>query len=310
MKRCIITFLSIMSVFIAEAKPWPSDALSQIKRNQGIQVDCSYLSAMLGRDMSYEYPQRLLESYKSYYPDYAKFEDYTLRHRYTSDPIRVNLLKSYVRNCSFSAVWRILERNSPVVERLRNESPSKYNQLKNSTISKLQSKYGTVVAFTEALCLKSDETSAALENITAAAANEINNSYSGYSNYSGHNNSSVYNSSVKITCPSNSIVTDTHIWSTVSIETDNGITYVQKKVTPRAYQTIICSGTDEFIEDAETGRKYYLISSSIPLYPQNKILTGTSTYHFTETYPELPSHVRYINISSGNQYYIKNLRIR
>ena len=109
---------------------------------------------MLGRDISYEYPQKLLQAYRSPYHDYARFEDYTIKYRYTADPIRLNMLKKYVSNCTFSNVWRILECNSPVVSRLRNESPSKYNQLQSITISKLQAQFGSVAAFTEAMWLR------------------------------------------------------------------------------------------------------------------------------------------------------------
>lgn len=299
MKKVIFMLFCLLIGVFAEGKKWPSDALSQLKRNQGIQVDCNYLSSMLGRDMSYEYPQKLLQAYKSSYPDYAKFEDYTIKYRSTADPIRISMLKNYVRNCTFSNVWRILESNNPVVARLRNESPSKYNRLQSITINKLQSQFGSIAAFTEAMCVRPKETSSAIKRITAEAANQIN---SGSSNYPTSSN--------KTTLPSNRITTESHIWTAVSIEVTNGKTYVHKNVTPRADETWICSSTDEFIEDAETGRKYYLTSSTIPIYPQQKILVRTSNQSFTETYPALPSNVRYINISSGYQYYVKNVRIR
>lgn len=299
MKKVIFMLFCLLIGVFAEAKQWPSDALSQLKRNQGIQVDCNYLSSMLGRDMSYEYPQKLLQAYKSSYPDYAKFEDFTVKYRSTADPIRISMLKNYVRNCTFSNVWRILESNSPVVARLRNESPSKYNRLQSITINKLQSQFGSVAAFTEAMCVRPKETSSAIERITAEAANQINSGSSSYPT-----------SSNKTTLPSNRITTESHIWTALSIEVTNGKTYVHKNVTSRADETWICSSTDEFIEDAETGRKYYLTSSTIPMYPQQKILVRTSNHSFTETYPALPSNVRYINISSGYQYYVKNVRIR
>ena len=106
MKKFLFGELSMSISIVCLAKPWPSNALSQLKQNPGIQVDCSFLSAMLGRDMSNDYPQRLLQAYQNAYPDYANFESYTVRYRNSADPIRMNLLKSSVRYCEFGVFLR------------------------------------------------------------------------------------------------------------------------------------------------------------------------------------------------------------
>jgi hypothetical protein len=177
----IFLCLSIASM----AKSWPSNALSQLKQNPGIQVDCSFLSAMLGRNMSNDYPQRLLQAYKNAYPDYANFENYTVKYRNTADPIRINLLKTSVRYCDFSSVWSILERNSPAVTRMRSYDSAKYNRLKSITISKLQTSFKSVEIFVEQMCLYPLSTNATLERIAEESASQLNSSTS--SSYGSYN---------------------------------------------------------------------------------------------------------------------------
>ena len=294
-----------MSVsIICVAKPWPSNALSQLKQNPGIQVDCSFLSAMLGRDMSNDYPQRLLQAYKNAYPDYANFENYTVKYRNTADPIRVNLLKSSVRYCDFSSVWSILESNSPAVTRMKSSDSAKYNRLKSITISKLRSSFKSVDNFVEQMCLYPSSTNATLERIAEESASQINSSTS-----LSYGSSNSYSGSSSISVPSNRIDTDTHTWRVNSIELANGKTIVYKQVTPKQHQTWVSSDSREFIEDVETGRKYYITSSTIG-FDRSKVLTGTNVFSFSETYPQLPASVRYINISSGGQYYVRNLRVK
>ena len=300
MRKILLGILFMSVSLLCMAKPWPSNALSQLQQNPGIQVDCSFLSAMLGRDMSNDYPQRLLQAYKNAYPDYASFENYTVKYRNTADPIRVNLLKSSVRYCDFSSVWSILEKNSPAVTRMKSSDSAKYNRLRSITISKLQSSFNSVENFVEQMCLYPSSTNATLERIAEVSASQLNSSYGTSKSYSG---------SRSISVPSNRIDTDTHTWRVSSVEIANGNTTVYKQVTPKQSRTWVSSDSREFIEDAETGRKYYIVSSTIG-FDGSKILNGTNAYSFSETYPQLPSTVRYINISSGGQYYVRNVRIR
>ena len=106
------------------------------------------------------------------------------------------------------------------------------------------------------------------------------------------------------------VETSSHVWNCTSVEVQMGQTILTKTVQPKHSGTYMYSGQDEYIEDADTGRKYYLQNSSIGFEGSPKISNDTRTITFYEVYPALPSTVKRINISSGSQYYIKGLRIR
>lgn len=300
MRRLILSILLFSISLSLFAKQWPSNALSQLKQSSAIQIDCQYLSAMLGRDMSNEYSQRLLQAYKNAYPDYAAFEKYTIQYRYSPDPIRVNTMKSLVRNCSFASVWGILERNSPNIARLKSSDPSGYNRLRSITISNLQSSFGSVDKFTEEMATSPSSANTKLERIAEQSARQMN---------SGNTPLNSTPNSHTVSVPSNRIETNIQIWRVLSVTLSGDKTVINKQVVPKQANTWASCDRSEFIEDAETGRKYYLTGSTIGVDTQKK-LYNTNPYSFSETYPALPSSVRYINISSGSQYYVKNLRVR
>ena len=106
------------------------------------------------------------------------------------------------------------------------------------------------------------------------------------------------------------IETAYHKWDCTAIEVQDGQTIVTKTVQPKSEGTFMYSSQDEFIEDADTGRKYYLQNSSIGFEGSPEISHDTKTITFYEVYPALPSSVERINISSGSQYYVKGLKIR
>lgn len=106
------------------------------------------------------------------------------------------------------------------------------------------------------------------------------------------------------------IETAYHKWDCTAIEVQDGQTIVTKTVQPKSEGTFMYSSQDEFIEDADTGRKYYLQNSSIGFEGSPEISHDTKTITFYEVYPALPSTVKRINISSGTQYYVKDLKIR
>lgn len=106
------------------------------------------------------------------------------------------------------------------------------------------------------------------------------------------------------------IETAYHKWDCTGIEIQDGQTIVTKTVQPKSEGTFMYSSQDEYIEDAETGRKYYLQNSSIGFEGSPEISHDTKTITFYEVYPALPSSVKRINISSGSQYYVKGLKIR
>lgn len=106
------------------------------------------------------------------------------------------------------------------------------------------------------------------------------------------------------------IETAYHKWDCTAIEVQDGQTIVTKTVQPKSEGTFMYSSQDEYIEDADTGRKYYLMNSSIGFEGSPEISHDTKTITFYEVYPALPSTVKRINISSGSQYYVKDLKIR
>lgn len=106
------------------------------------------------------------------------------------------------------------------------------------------------------------------------------------------------------------IETAYHKWDCTAIEIQDGQTIVTKTVQPKSEGTFMYSSQDEYIEDADTGRKYYLQNSSIGFEGSPEISHDTKTITFYEVYPALPSNVKRINISSGSQYYVKGLKIR
>ena len=106
------------------------------------------------------------------------------------------------------------------------------------------------------------------------------------------------------------IETAYHKWDCTGIEIRDGQTIVTKTVQPKSEGTFMYSSQDEYIEDADTGRKYYLQNSSIGFEGSPEISYDTKMITFYEVYPALPSTVKRINISSGSQYYVKGLKIR
>lgn len=105
-----------------------------------------------------------------------------------------------------------------------------------------------------------------------------------------------------------SIETSTHKWNLALIILSPNKTVLRKYVTPKGNNTSICSTKDEYIEDVTTGVKYYILKSSIGF--ELKKVEGTGTQYFDEEYPPLPIDTKYVSISSGNSYFIKNLKIR
>ena len=94
----------------------------------------------------------------------------------------------------------------------------------------------------------------------------------------------------------------------LSVQGTDSKTILKKKCLPSLKTYMYCS-PDEFIEDCATGKRYYLNGSSIGVN-RNKYFYDTNPFYFSEYYPKLPNTVTRINISSGNFYFAKNVRIR
>lgn len=107
------------------------------------------------------------------------------------------------------------------------------------------------------------------------------------------------------------ISTTTHDWVTMSVQGNSTYTIVVKQCYPKSAPTWICSSGSEFIEDCDTGQRYYLTGSDIGVRYDNRTdLLNTNPISFNEYYPSLPNTVVRINISSGSRYYVTNVKIR
>ena len=101
-----------------------------------------------------------------------------------------------------------------------------------------------------------------------------------------------------------------HKWWATSLKINPTNTIVTCVVVPKTTSSSVCSTKNEYIEDCDTGKKYYIQSSSIGLDPQRTNLYSKESKSFTNTFPALPNSVKRINIWSGDDYYAKNLQIR
>lgn len=108
------------------------------------------------------------------------------------------------------------------------------------------------------------------------------------------------------------IRTDQHLWNIVKIEFRKDKTILTKTCRPMFPNTLIYSGRGEYIADAKTGEKFYILESSIDFKETPQFtLTTTDVVTFTEVYPALPASVKTIDINNGaSQFYARNLKIR
>ena len=173
MKRFLtITAIGLLIAFNAIAKPWPTDALTRLK--QSTRIETQYLSALAGSDISQSYATRLLQTYKSSYPDYSAFEKYISNYQYTCDPIRVSVLKQFANAYNFNAVWNILENGSQdTLNRLKRQDINKYNRLKSLVINRLQRQFGTVGNFTEKIVFDGNNTNSVISRIIQESISEL-----------------------------------------------------------------------------------------------------------------------------------------
>ncbi len=115
----------------------------------------------------------------------------------------------------------------------------------------------------------------------------------------------------KILVNSNIVETSVAKWRCTAVELRDKQTIVTKVCTPKtAGEAAHWCSQEEYIEDADTGRKYYLKIGTAGFESSPYISHDTSPITFYEVYPALPATVTRINIFSGKEYYIKNLQIR
>ncbi len=107
---------------------------------------------------------------------------------------------------------------------------------------------------------------------------------------------------------SEEVRTEAHSWILLSVEATPDCTVIEKMLLPIVDEkTWICSTKEEFIEDAVTGKKYFILDSEIGVEPGLNFIEGYKGRTFKETYPALPDSVTHINVSSGAKYFIKHL---
>ncbi len=109
----------------------------------------------------------------------------------------------------------------------------------------------------------------------------------------------------------NCIHTRNQDFEVTNIELRDDCTLIHKRCTAtlkNEYLSVF-STTDEYIEDAISGKKYYLQRSTLSLDSTNpSVMEPNSSIDFVETYPAI-SGIQYLNINSGTAYYLKNIDI-
>ena len=109
----------------------------------------------------------------------------------------------------------------------------------------------------------------------------------------------------------NCIHTTFQDFEVTSIELRDNCTLVHKRCIPTAKDDTlgVFSTKDAFIEDAVSGKKYFLTKSSIGIGADYRSMQLPNTpVDFVETYPAI-SGVQSLNINSGTAYYLKNIDI-
>lgn len=117
-------------------------------------------------------------------------------------------------------------------------------------------------------------------------------------------------STKQFTIDSKILKTSSHLWKVLSIKLTPSKTILYERVTPRSQNTYVCCDGSEFIEDVDSGKRYYLKYSDIGTPDNPKILYSDEPYEYTCTYPMIPENVRAINIYNGSLYVVKNFIIR
>ena len=93
--------------------------------------------------------------------------------------------------------------------------------------------------------------------------------------------------------------TDSHKFQVTSVVLEPTITKANVRVYPKSTRTAIWNEKGEYIEDAETGKNYYITESTIGIYENNtttyqpgmKVLYDMSAFDFTKQFPPLSSSI-------------------
>ena len=93
------------------------------------------------------------------------------------------------------------------------------------------------------------------------------------------------------------IETDTHKWELLAIQCSRNKTILMKRVTPKIDNSWFNIARGEFIEDVESGKKFYIQKSYLGFLRVD--LVGKQPKYFNEEYPPLPSELRRVNVTFG-----------
>lgn len=106
------------------------------------------------------------------------------------------------------------------------------------------------------------------------------------------------------------ISTECHRWGITGIALSRQSVVLRKWCIPKEARTYVWSSPNEFIEDAQTKRRFYIVKSDIGIGEDNMLyLDNSEQFMFGEWYPPLPSSVKVINIFNGSRYIIRNLQL-
>lgn len=98
------------------------------------------------------------------------------------------------------------------------------------------------------------------------------------------------------------VETETHIFRLSKIEIADSYTKLYKTIIPKVQHSYVTSSKEQFIEDAATGKKYYILNSSIG-FDRSTILNSNKIVEFVETYPALDKTTQSIYVNPGSIYY-------
>ena len=100
---------------------------------------------------------------------------------------------------------------------------------------------------------------------------------------------------------SESVKTEEHSWVLTSVELRDDCTILEKYVGAiEKENTWVMSVVGEFIEDAETGERFYIKESEIGFDREKVFLEGYKGRTFKEVYPPLPANVKFCPVC-GNK---------
>lgn len=121
------------------SKPWPEDAISQLKQTGALSAETKMVSLLTNTPEDL-YLESVLETYKQNYPNYADFESAAKENPQHIKELRIPCIKKYSGN-DINSIWNIIESNDGVIN-LRNQLPEEYfKKYKELMLSKMRTEF-------------------------------------------------------------------------------------------------------------------------------------------------------------------------